>query len=102
MGAVDRGDRVPLESVLAVVVVLDHEGAGALRPFEQRQATFEGQDRAGRELMGGGDVDEARPAGPSPELVRVEAITVDRDRNQTSAGGRARRAGPGKAGHPER
>src|SRR5262249_24518528 len=63
--ALDRRDRVTLESVLAVVVVLDHEGAAALGPVEQRQATLEGQERAGRKLMGRRDIDEACPIGPS-------------------------------------
>ena len=74
--------------VLAVAVVLDHEGAGACSPVEQRQATFERQDRAGRELVGRGDVDEARPAGPSRQLGRIETVTIDRDGNQASAGSR--------------
>src|SRR5262249_30302642 len=42
----------------------------------------------GRKLVRGCDVDEACPTGPSPKLIRVEAVTIDRDGNQTSAGGR--------------
>ena len=53
--SLDRADRRAVVAVIGVVVVLDDQGAGALRPGDDRGAGVRREDRAGRPLVGGGE-----------------------------------------------
>ena len=82
--ALHRTDRGAVIAELGVVVVLDDQPVVAARPGDELVAASRGQDRARRELMGGRN-DDCRPA-PARQLVRHEAIPIDRDGSHREPG----------------
>ena len=69
-------DRRAVVAVLGVVVVLQHEGAGAGGPVDQGGPTRRGQDDPERELVGGRS--EHRAGGELLEPVDAQAVRVHR------------------------
>ena len=79
-------DRPAVVAELAVVVVLEHERAAALRPREEREPPRERQHAAGRELVRRRDEGEPRSGGRALERARRRA----RRRRPARAGSRRR------------
>ena len=72
----EAGKRLRVEAELAVVVVLQHVGAGACRPVEQREAAGQREHAACGILMRGRDARE--PCVPhAREHIRPESRVVD-------------------------
>ncbi len=84
---------------LPVVVVLEHQAAGARGPFEQLHATGDRHPRTERILVGGRDV---RGCGVVGEQAGVQAVTIDRYRGHSHPLGREGRPRLGVAGVLER
>ena len=77
--ALQGGDGTAGEAELAVVVVLDDDAVGLLRPAQQRLPPANGGDGAGGIVVGRGDVDHVGPGGP--QSGRVHALPVQRHRH---------------------
>ena len=86
-----RAQRVAVVAELAVVVVLDDQPTGRLRPLDRDPSTPGDQRRADRELVGRR---EQRDVGRC-ELLDGGAVVVDVDRRKPETA-RARRAGGGR------
>ena len=84
--ALHRADRGAVVAVLGVVVVLEHQRAGSLRPGEHRGARLRGEHAAGRPLVRRGeDQDVGVEVGQ-----RVDAHAVVADRHADHVQARAR------------
>lgn len=74
-----RRDGAPVVAVLGVVVVLHDQRVVGCGPGQQAGATLGGEDRAGGELVGGGDQHLPQPG--DLEGVDLQAVLVDRERH---------------------
>ncbi len=92
VGAGEGEGRRAVEIIIAVIVVFDDIGAGAIGPVQQVPSALRRQRRPGRKLMRRGDISKAHSL--SRQHLRHQAIMVDRDRMEARAIAfkRARRA----------
>src|SRR5207244_526057 len=88
--AVEAGERLQrtaFVAILAVVVVLDDEGAASRGPVEELQPSRERQRDAGRELVRWRHVGEPRGWCAAASLRQTHPLIVDARRHQPGAGG---------------